>query len=207
MNLLQWLKSLRCVEPVTAAEIRRRLHALRQQQSVTVQQRDLLALDAVNDEAAAERWRHLDETVLELDQRMQVLTAALPIAEAREAEAAERTEVERRARAMKAYERATAEAQQFVDATLARLPDGETLTRLRDWRDRLADESRDLRVWSTDVQVRRPLDPLHVVVSAMQHRIARVSRARWMGSAPITLGGTSSETLAEAAARIKRTGA
>src|SRR5688572_8768925 len=92
MTFLEWLRSLRRTQPVTASEVRRELHALKQQHAVTVQQRDLLALDAVNNEAAATRWLHLDATISELESRIAVLAAALPQAEAREAEAAAQAE-------------------------------------------------------------------------------------------------------------------
>ena len=200
----EWLRSFRTPRPNTAAEIRSKLHALKQLHAVTVQQRDLVALDAVNDEIAATRWSHLDDTLQALIRRMDLLAAALPQAEAKEAEAAREAEAVRRERAMDTYQQHTKDAQRLIDAALANLPDGDTLTALRDVRDRLASEARDLRTWSNDTQVRRPLDPLHEVVSAMQLRIDRVARARWAASHPITLRPPTDE-VTEAAARIGRT--
>jgi hypothetical protein len=192
---------LRRTEPATAAAIRRELRAAQDQHAVTIQQRDLCAFDAVRDDAAALRWSHLTDTASALAERMQMLTAALAQAEAQEADAARQAEARRRAHAVRDYQQHTREAQEFLTAVLAHLPDGETLTAARDWRDRLAAEARDLRPFSRDVTVRRPLDPLDALVSAMQHRIDRVSRARWAPSAPITLAATT-DAVTAAAARV-----
>jgi hypothetical protein len=153
-SLLHWLRSLRRTESVTAAEIRHRLHELREQHAVTVQQRDAVALDAVNDETAAQRWSHLDGTALELTQRLQVLGAALPAAEAREAEAIRQAEERARANRMREFERTAADAQKWLDVVLASLPSGEVLTKARDLRDALRTEANGLRTWSSEVQVR-----------------------------------------------------
>jgi hypothetical protein len=133
---------------------------------------------------------------------MQVLTAALPAAEAKEARAAEQAEAVRREQAMRAYRGHLQDAERTAADTIANLPDGEALTRLRDLRDRLAAQARDLGTWSRDHDIRRPFDPLAEVLAAMQHRIARVERARHAGSHPITLGGATTEALLEAAARV-----
>jgi hypothetical protein len=88
---------------------------------------------------------------------------------------------------MQDYERQTAEAQAWLDAVLARLPDGETLTAARALRDALRDEARELSRWSRDAAVRRPVDPLAAICDGLRHRIERVERARWAKSVPITL--------------------
>ena len=203
MKLTDWLRSFRPAKPVTAAEIRRELHTLKQQQTVTERQRDLLALDAVDDEATGLRWHHLDESVSQLAQRIRVLDAALPAAEAREAEAARQAEELAREKQLQEFKRKSAEAQKLVDTKLASLPSGEELTEFRDRAVALRSQANALRAWSTDVDVRRPLDPLDLVVTAMQHRINRVSRARWAGSSPITLGGSSPEEIAAAVERVE----
>ena len=191
----------------TADEIRRELQTRRQEHAVTIQQRDLIAFDAVRDEASAMRWQHLDDTTAALEQRMTVLSAALPKAEARERKAAEQAEAARRDRALVAFEQDTEEAERLVATVCGRLPDGETLTKLRDSRDHLAAQARELRPWSNDHRIRRPCDPLSEVVGAMTSRIARVERARHAPDSPITLeGGATAETLAAAAARIKTKG-
>jgi hypothetical protein len=196
--------------PVTTSEaIRVELRTLSDQHTVTIQQRDLVAFDAVRDQSAAARWQHLDQTAAALAQRMQVLRVALPAAEAREAEAARQAEATARSKQMQEFERLTAESQKWLDAVLARLPDGDTLTAARKLRDRIHDQARAMAPWSTDVRVRRPLNPLDAITTAMQHRIDRVSRSRWAGSAPITLDKAKAERLAEAAARVgeaERTG-
>lgn len=183
----KFFASFRRTAPVTAAEIQRQLAALRQQHTQSVRQRHALALDAMRDQAAAQQWAALDEAAQHLTRRIDVLVAALPQAEAKEADARERAEAAARAKRMQEYERQTAEAQAWLDAVLARLPDGETLTAARDWRDRLHDEARSLRAWSNDVRVRRPVDPLAAIYDALGHRIQRLERARWARSAPITL--------------------
>jgi hypothetical protein len=187
MNLLNWLRSLRRAEPASAATIRHELQALRHQQAVTVQQRDLLAHDAVNDETAAARWGHLDKSAHNLDQRIQVLTAALPTAEAKEAETARQAEAAALAKRIEDYEKATAEARGFVDTILARLVTGEELTVAREFGRVLASEARLLHPLTGTAQHRRPIDPMYEIRAALVHRIERIDRARWAPQAPITL--------------------
>ena len=187
MNVISWIKSLRRTEPATATTIRQELESLRQQHKVTVQQRDQLALDAVSDEASVLRWGHLDNTGLELERRIAIFQAALPQAEAREAEAAAQVEAAARTKFEQEYARKTAEAQALLDELLARLPTGAELTRARDLRDALSGDAGRMRRWSNAVDVRRPLDPLHVLSAEMQWRVDRVAHSRWVGSHPITL--------------------
>ena len=187
MTILQSLRSLRQSRPIGAAEIRRELLALQQQHAITVQQRSLLALDAVNDDAAAARWSQLGDTVQVLAQRIDVLASALPQAEAKEAEAARQIEATARTKRMHNYQRQTAEAQAWLDGVLASLPSGEQLTQARTLRDVLREEARGLSQWSHDAAIRRPLDPLEVIHAALALRVARMERARWIGSHPITL--------------------
>lgn len=187
MNLVKWLRSLRGNESASAMTIRRELQSLRGQRSITVHQRDLLALDAVNDDPSASRWLHLDATVIALDRRIAVLEAALPQAEAREAKAAAQAEALARSTFQLEYERKTAEIQAWLDGQLAQLPDGETLTKARDLRDSLSGDAGQMRAWSNALNVRRPLDPLHVLTQEMQRRIDCISRSRWTRRQPITL--------------------
>jgi phage shock protein A len=207
MNFLEWLRSLRRADRATAADIRRQLNTLRRRYDEMIAKRDALALDAVNSDTAAERWTALDDDARRLVRQIDVLAAALPQAEAHEAESARQAEGARREQAWVAYQRHIQEAQQSIDAVVANLPTGETLTALRDLRDRLAREARDLRTWSTDARVRRPLDPLNDVLEELQHRIDRVARARWAPSHPITLKRANTDAVAEAVARIERMGA
>ena len=187
MTFFEWLRSLRRTPSVTASGIRRELHALKQEYLITVQQGDLLALDAVSDEIAGARWNHLHETALELARRTQILTAALPAAEAREAEIARQAEEQTRQARMQDFERRTQEAQKFIDAVLGSLPSGEVLTQARDMRDVLRTEALGLRPWSNEVYVRRPLDPLDAIHAALALRVQRIERSRWIGASPITL--------------------
>jgi hypothetical protein len=204
MALWDWLKSMRHAEPLRAAEIRRRLHEARELQAVAVRQRDLVALDAVHDEVSAHRWQALDGAAHELDKRIAVLAAALPQAEAREHEAAEREELAARTTKLRDYDRQTAEAQAWLEDVLGRLPDGETLTRARDLRRQLAADARDLATWANDARVRRPLDPLEAIGAAMQHRIDRISRERLTRGSPITLRGAEPATLLAAIERVDK---
>lgn len=187
--ILDWLRSLRQQQPATAADIRRQLTALHQQRAVTVQQRDLVALDAVNDEPSAARWVHLDATARDLDSRIAVLATALPQAEAREAEAARQAEADAYAKRMERYRQQTAEAQAWLDAVLARLPTGEELTQARNLRAALHAEAVRLEArGSREVAVRRPCDPLDAIYAALAMRVQRIERARWIhGDHPITL--------------------
>src|SRR5688572_15524076 len=84
-----------------------------------------------------------------------------------DAEATRKAEAVRRERAMSAYQHLTQDAQQFMKAVLANLPDGDTLTQAREWRDRLTAEARELRQCTSTGSVRRPLDPLAEIVAAM----------------------------------------
>lgn len=202
MPLLEWLKSMRSAEPLTATELRRRLDEAQGLRAVTVQQRDMVALDAVGDEVSAHRWQELDGAVRELDQRIAMLTGALPLAEARERHAAVQAELVARARRMQDYERRTAEAKTWLDRVLNQLPDAETLTRARDLRQQLAADARDLAAWSNDRRVRRPLDPLAAIAEAMHHRIDRISRARWARNSAITLGEAESALIKAAIERV-----
>ena len=204
MNLLQWLHSLRRPNRPTAADIRGRLNALRRRHDEVLAERNALALDAVLEERAAEKWAELDDLARGLVRQIDVLAAALPQAEAHETEAARQAEAVRRERAVAAYQLLMQEAQQTVAAVVTTLPNGETLTALRDLRDRLAREARDIRTWSNDPDARRPPDPLSEVVGEMQNRIDRVGRARWAPSHPITLGRRRTDAVAEAVARIER---
>lgn len=188
MSIRDWLRSFRRIEPATAAIIKAQLRTARDQYAVAVQQRDLVALDAVDDEASAARWQHLDDSTQELASRIDMLAAALPMALAREDEAREQADEQKRQQRMAAYLERTAEAQRWLDAVLERLPDGETLTAARDRRDLLYADARELSTCSRDVAVRRPLDPLAVINNELELRVARISRARWIGEHPITLG-------------------
>ena len=187
MNFIAWIKSLRKAVPATAAAIRRELDSLQQQHKVTTQQRDHLALDAVNDEAASLRWLRLDGTAVELERRISVLEAALPQAEARETEAAAQAQAAARLKSEQEYARKIVEAQAWLDELLARLPTGAELTRARDLREALGTDASHLRRWSNALSVRRPLDPLLELSTAMQWRVDRIARSRWIGSLPITL--------------------
>jgi hypothetical protein len=200
--MMDFLKSTRPTEPPSATEIRRRLHQARERHTVTVQQRDMVALDAVNDEVSEDRWHDLDCTVRELDQRIAMLASALPLAEAREQHAAEQAEAAARAQRMQDYERRTAEAQAWLDEVLGRLPDAETLTRARDLRQQLAADARELATWSSDVGVRRPLDPLDAIAAAMRHRLDRMSHVSVARGAAITLGEAESPLMRAAMARV-----
>ncbi len=203
----KFFTSFRRAEPASVAAIQRELTALRAQYQSATNERDAVALAALSGGGAAVRWQRLDDEAAEIAKRMAVRTAALPAAEEREAAAARQAEAVRRDRALVAYQRLTQEAQQAIDAVVARLPTGETLTALRDLRDSLAGEARDLRTWSNLPEVRRPLDPLSAVVAEMQARLDRVARARWAPKAPITLaGGAPASEVAEAVARIEKTG-
>jgi hypothetical protein len=104
---------------------------------------------------------------------------------------------------MQDFVQRTQETQKFIDAVVASLPTGEVLTKARDLRDALHTEASGLRTWCNEASVRRPVDPLDVVVTAMQHRINRVSRARWAGRAPITLTGRSPDEVVAATARVE----
>ena len=123
MAMMDFLKSTRPAEPPSATEIRRRLDEARELHTVTVGQRDMVALDAVHDEASEDRWQDLDCVVRELDQRIAMLTSAPPLAEARERHAADQAEAAARARRMQEYERQSAEAQAWLDVVLEQLPD------------------------------------------------------------------------------------
>ena len=187
----------------SAAEIRGQLSDLRSRHERVTADRAALALDAVNSERIALQYLQLDDEASELENGMQLLRAALPAAEAREAEAARQAEAAARAKRLQTFDRQTIEAQAWLDDVVMRLPTAEELTKARDLRDSLNSEAIQMRTWSDAVGIRRPLDPLNVLVQAMQHRIDRVSRARWAHGAPITLGGASAEALTAAAARVE----
>lgn len=125
MTILQWLRSLRQQHPaMPSAEIRRQIADRRQQQGQRAATRDALALDAMRSDSAAEQYQRLDAEVAELTQQVQMLDAALPRAEAKEAEAAQHAEAVRRERAMHAYQHHVQEAQQYTATVLANLPTG-----------------------------------------------------------------------------------
>jgi hypothetical protein len=204
MSIPDWLRSFRRSTPVETGEIRRELAAVQQRHAETVRQRDGLALAAVSDEGAAGRWAELDTAASELRRRMDVLTQALPVAEARDAVASRRAEEAERQRAFEAFEEDLEAAQRWLDGVIARLPSEAELTEARDLRNRLSAAAGALRAWSNDGRCRRPLDPLAVLVAAMQHRLDRVSRAQWAKAAPITLGARRSAGLVAAAAERVR---
>ncbi len=186
--ILDWLRSFRQRQPVTAAELRRHLDGLRRQQTETITRRDAVALDAIRDAVGATRWTALDDTARHLARRIDVLAAALPQAEAKEAEAREQAEATARAERMQDYQRQTVEAKQWADTVLARVTTGEELTQARALRDALRDEARWLSRWSHDVAVRRPFDPLDAIYAALAMRVQRIERSRWIhGESPITL--------------------
>ena len=84
-----WSKFLKAFhrKPVapSAAEIRGQLSDLRHRHERVTADRDALALDAVNSERIALHYLQLDDEASELERGMQLLTAALPSAEAKEA--------------------------------------------------------------------------------------------------------------------------
>jgi hypothetical protein len=208
MNMLQWLQSLRRADPTTAADIRRQLDTLRRRHDQMIAERDALALDAVNNDTAAERWQRLDAARVEIARRMQVLTAALPRAEEREAEAARQAELAGRAAQMQEFERQTEADRAWADAVVAALPDGPLLTEARNRRDRLRADAASLSRWSSAAVVRRPFDSLAFIYDALAHRVARIERARWIhGRHAITLGTAGQhEAIAEATERVATLG-
>jgi hypothetical protein len=204
MAMMDFLKSTRSAEPPSATEIRRRLDEARELRTVTVQQRDMVALDAAHDEASEDRWQDLDCSVRELDQRIAMLSGALPLAEAREQHAAEQAEMVLRASRMEDYIKQAAEVQRWQDGVLEQLPDAATLTRARDFGHQLAADARDLATWSSDLRVRHPLDPLEAISAALQHRIDRISHARWARGSAITLAESVSPHVKAAIERVTR---
>lgn len=204
MSLLQWLQSLRRADRATSTDLRRQLETLRQQHDQMVAERDALALDAVNDDTVAERWQRLDLALNEIARRMQVLNAALPTAEAREADAARQAELGARVARMRAFERQTAADRVWADTVIGALPSGPVLTEARNRRDRQRAEATLLSRWSNDSAVRRPFDPLALIYDALAHRLARIDRARWIHARhPITLGTVEhQEEIAKATERI-----
>ncbi|MGH6691136.1 MAG: hypothetical protein ACREF4_10735 [Gammaproteobacteria bacterium] len=183
-----WLRSLRQRPPAPAAEIRQELAGLRHQHAETIARRDAMALDAVQSDEVAEQYQQLDAEASELARQIQMLEAALPRADAREAEAARQAEADAHAKRLDRHRQQTAEAQRWLDAVLARLPSGEELTAARNLRDALRAEANGLSRRSQDVAVRRPLDPLDATYCALKMRVQRIERARWIhGDHPITL--------------------
>lgn len=187
MTVLNWLRGRRGDGSATASSIRRELCALQEQRGVAERQRDLLALEAVTNDAAAMRWSHLDETVRDLNTHITILAAALPQAEAREAEAAKQAEAAARTRLEQGYAKKTADAQAWFDNLIARLPTGAELTKAMQLRDALRKDAAAIRVWSSDASLRRPFDPLEATNDALALRVQRIERSRWNGSHPITL--------------------
>lgn len=199
--LFQWLRPRRpqpsqpaqppqAAQPTpTVSEIRQQLVAAKLQYVEVTKKRDALALDALTDATAAERWRRLDESAAGLTNQARVLTAALAAGEEQEAEATRRAEAEARVQQMKQYLQNTAGAKEWVDVVLARLCTSEELTLARDRRDALQQEASALALWSSEAAVRRPFDPLDAVRAALVLRVQRIDRARWIGKNPITLTG------------------
>jgi hypothetical protein len=193
----RWRSQSTC--PLTTAEIRARLSEVQHDRERVRAEQATIAADALTDGPTADRWRQLDATAATLTATFALLTQALPLAEQREADAAATAAAERQARALAAFHVRTAEAQQWLDALLARLPTGDELTTARAFRDELHTAARDLS-GCPDVAVRRPLDVLDVIVQALQHRLARIERMKHAHT--ITLGGSSALVHA-AAARVK----
>lgn len=199
-SLRRWLTSLRRAAPVTATDIRRQLAALRHQHTDTIRRRDALSLDAMSSDAAAERWMALDDDARRLVRQIDILAAALPTADEREADETRQAEAAARAAQMQEFERQTEADRAWAYAVVAALPDGPVLTEARDRRDRLRAGAVQLSRWSNVAAVRRPFDPLAQVYDALTHRVARIERARWIhGHHPITLG-TAGQQEATAAA-------
>jgi hypothetical protein len=181
----------------TAADLRAEIAGLTATRNDLERQRASVALRACGDDTFARRHDQLTDGMAALGQRIALLREALPEAERRDAERAKLANAERQEAARAAYERETAAARKWLDGVLARLPDGHVLTEARDLRDRLKVSARELGDGR-----RRVLDPLDELVTAMQHRLDRVSRARWHDG-PITIaGGASGDARAQAAERI-----
>lgn len=201
MTVVEWLRALRGARPAHACEIRSELQAVRQHHTATVQQRDRIALDAVDEDSAAARWRQLDQAARECEERIELLSAALPLAEVREAEAARAAKEQSRQARIRNFERQAEEAQEFIDGVLASLPTGEDLTKARELRDALRAEAAELRAWSDAIGVRRPLDPLDAIHAALALRTTRIERSRLGRTRQITLdehrGAVSSKTTNE----------
>ena len=187
MSLREWLASWRRGAPVTAAEIRREIAAVEVQHANTVAERQAIALDAVNDAAAARRFQDLDTSATELSRRVQMLVAALPVADEREAEAARQSDAAAWAARAKAFDQQLADAAAWVEPIVARLVTVEELQRARDWRDLVSHEGRLIAQHRHDVRYRRPFDPLFALHAALKKRLDAIDRGRHHGAGPITL--------------------
>ncbi len=184
--LTKWLRSTDTAYP-TASEIRARLTDLEQRLTGITRQRDDIALDALQDAEFKVGWKRLDAEGDDLNGQIRLMKTALQAAEAREAEAVQRAAVEERARRLEQFLQTSQEAQRRVDDVLMRLVNGTELTWARDLRDRLHSEATFLSAWFSDVRVRRPLDPLHQIRSALLHRLQRIERGVMRKGDPITV--------------------
>jgi hypothetical protein len=171
----------------SAAEIRRQLSELRHRHAQKSADRDALAHDSILSERIAEQYVELDEEASELERGMRLLKAALPAADAKEAEAARQAEAAALARRIEEFDRNEAEARGFVDTILVRLVTGEELTVCRELGRVQSREGQALHALTGDARHRRPIDPMFEIRAALVHRIERIDRARWAPQAPITL--------------------
>src|SRR5688572_10342981 len=108
MRMREWLGSFRQLQPATSNEIRRQLIRAGREHDQKVAERDALALDAVNSHSAAERYQRLDDEVRVLERQVQILAAALPVAEEREAVATRKAEALAFTKRIEEFEQATA---------------------------------------------------------------------------------------------------
>lgn len=175
-------------KPATAATIQQQLGATRHRHQQATKARDALALAVESgDPDARTQYQRLDADAAQLAHRMQILSAALPMAEAREDEIAKQAEAEVRSKRIEEFFRLTHEAHRFLDSILAQQVTGEELTQARELSLLLSREADALHRLTGDGQFRRPLDPFAAIRDALVHRIERIDRARWAKSAPITL--------------------
>jgi hypothetical protein len=171
----------------SAAEIRRQLAVLRHDHERVTADMTALALDAVNSERIAEQYLDLDAEATRLESGMRLLKAALPAADAKEAEAARQAEAVALARRIEEFDKVSAEARGFVDTLLARLVTGEELTICREFGRVLSREANLLHPLTGEARHRRAIDPMFEIRTALVYRIERIDRARWAPGAAITL--------------------
>jgi hypothetical protein len=171
----------------SAAEIRRQLAELRRDHDRVTADMNALALDAVNSERIALQYLEFDAEATQLENGMRLLKAALPAAEAKEAEAARQAEAAALAKRIEEFDKVSAEARGFTDTLLARLVTGEELTICREFSRVLSREANLLHPLTGDARHRRAIDPMFEIRAALIHRIERLDRSRWAPQAPITL--------------------
>lgn len=165
------------------ATIHQRLTLLTGRRTALAADRQRLALpEAEGDPEATARRASLDTAIAAVNHEVQMLSDALPAAEAREAEARAREQAAALAKLRGDYMNLTAAGQEWLATVLPRLPTDAEIDAARTRSRELAKLASALYSSTGDRQFHRAaVDPFDELRGALLERLARIDRVRRIG--------------------------